>query len=305
MKIIFPKQGEPTAQPDPYIIKAEDKYYIYATGSEGVEVYSSKELFSGWEYLGIALKEAGMREFWAPCVIEKDGLYYMYYSSLSEKDEDVHKQAIKVAVSSSPAGDFQYKNTLIKAFSIDPHVVKNDSGYYIFYSANDYESQRAGTYIAVDKMKDMFTVENEPVRVVVPTLDEEIFMKNRFRQGQDWHTIEGAFYFSEGNRHYLMYSGNCYESEYYFVGYAYAESGELDLRKVPFRKMPSENTYAPILKRNEEEEGTGHNSVIKTEGNYYIVYHARDIGNRKPYDTRTARVCPLVVSAENLYVKRV
>lgn len=129
--------------------------------------------------------------------------------------------------------------------------------YYIFYSANDYEAERAGTYIAVDKLTDMFTVEGSPARVVLPSIKEEIFQKDRFRKGQDWYTIEGAFYFRKGDGHYLLYSGNCYENENYFVGLSYAESKETDLRKVPFRKVPSESVYAPVLRKTTRRKARG------------------------------------------------
>ena len=39
-----------------------------------------------------------------------------------------------------------------------------------------------------------------------PTIDEEIYQKDRFKKGQHWHTIEGAFYFYKEGTHYLMYS---------------------------------------------------------------------------------------------------
>ena len=71
-------------------------------------------------------------------------------------------------------------------------------------------------------------------------------MRDRFRKGQHWHTIEGAFYFSEGDYHYVIYSGNCYQNEYYFLGYAAAKTSERDLTKIKFEKMPDSNTYAPL-----------------------------------------------------------
>ena len=305
MKIIFPKENEPAGQADPYILKAEGKYYIYATSIQGVHLYESDSLFEGWKYLGYALQEAGAHEFWAPCVIEKDGTYYMYYSSFDIHCDDVHQQAIKVATADSPRGPFEYKKTILAPFSIDPHVVQNESGYYIFYSINDYDSVRAGTYIVVDKLIDMFTPEGKPVAVVRPTLDEEVFMRDRFKKGQNWHTIEGAFYFRKGDDHYVMYSGNCYQNEYYFVGYAYAHSSENDLRKIKFEKQPSPDVYAPLLCKNDKEEGTGHNSVLEENGKYYVVYHARDIGDKdRPVDARTARVCEMHVDGKTLTLDR-
>ena len=50
--------------------------------------------------------------------------------------------------------------------------------------------------------------------------------------------------------------------------------------------------------KNDFEEGTGHNSVIKYKGQYYAIYHGRDIGERKegPFvEQRTARICKLTV----------
>ena len=305
MKLIYPEAGAPQAQGDPYILKANGKYYIYATGIEGVETYVSDDLFTGWKYLGRTLTEAHRKEFWAPCVIEREGKYYMYYSSMPEESDDVHEQAIRVAVSESPEGPFVYKASLLAPFSIDPHVVKSGEDYYIFYSINDYEAQRAGTYIVVDKLVDMFTAEGKPCPVVVPTLDEEIFMYDRFRKGQNWHTIEGAFYFRKGNDHYVIYSGNCYQNEKYFLGYAYAHGDESDLRKLKFEKQPAPSVYAPLVCRNEKEEGTGHNSLIEEDGKYYLVYHARDYSADKSLpDCRTARICPLIVDGKILKAER-
>lgn len=308
MKLIISEKDEkdkPASQADPYIFKANGKYYLYATGTDGVVTYVSDRLFTGWKYVGITLTEPGMKEYWAPCIIERDGIYYMYYSSFPKEEEDTHKQAVKVAVGESPEGPFVYKKTILPAFSIDPHVVKSGKDYYIFYSVNDAEAVRAGTYIVVDKLVDMFTAEGKPAKVVVPTLDEEIFMYDRFRKGQHWHTIEGAFYFRKGNDHYVTYSGNCYQNEKYFLGYAYAHGGGDDLRKLKFEKQPSDQVYAPLLCRNGEEEGTGHNSIIEENGKYYLVYHARDISaDRSGPDCRTARICRLCVDGKILKADR-
>ncbi|MCI8500341.1 MAG: family 43 glycosylhydrolase [Clostridia bacterium] len=291
MKLRFAQNAQGKAQPDPYIIKADDGfYYLYVSGVENVGIYRSSSPEGEWEYRGAAFEEEGFCEYWAPCVVEENGVYYMYYSSVPQGCDDMHEQAIKIATSDRPDGKFVYRKTMIEPFSIDAHVVKSGGEYYIFYSCNDYEAERAGTYIAVDKMLDLFTAEGNPVPVVLPTLDEEIFLRDRFRVGQNWHTIEGAFYFRKGDDHYLMYSGNCYQSQYYFIGYAYAHGAENDLRRLQFRKMPDECTYAPLLCRNREETGTGHNSVLEENGVYYIVYHGRDAGADEKTETRTARI---------------
>lgn len=288
-----PKEGEPKAQPDPYIICHDGKFYIYSTDIDGVNVYSADSL-DNWQYLGYALKQEGYKEFWAPCVIFLHGVFYMYYSSFPCGGDDVHKQQIKVATSKSPEGPFKYVKDLLEPFTIDPHVVQTESGLYMFYSLNDYSAERPGTYIALDKMTDPLTMEGKPATVVVPTLDEEIFCRNRFKAGEHWHTIEGAFYFYREGWHYLMYSGNSYLSPDYFIGYSAAKGEYGDLRDIPFKKMPDDLTYAPVLRQTDFVEGMGHNSVLVLEDGCYIVHHGRFLGERKKeHDTRTFFISPL------------
>jgi hypothetical protein len=143
-----------------------------------------------------------------------------------------------------------------------------------------------------------YTPDGEPVEKVIPTLDEEKFTPQCNEKIQ-WHTIEGAFWFKEGEYQYLMYSGGCYQDDTYHIGYCYAKSDEPDLRKVEFIKHTDGDKFAPTIIGNDFEEGTGHHSVLKHNGNYYAIYHGRDIGvydkNAEYVEERTARICKLIV----------
>lgn len=98
-----PDDRAPLGQPDPYMIKAGDgRYYIYATGNPGPQLFCSDSLLDGWEYKGCCLEAPGQKNCWAPCVIEIDGKYYMYYSSMDEDSDDVHGQTMRVAVADCP-----------------------------------------------------------------------------------------------------------------------------------------------------------------------------------------------------------
>ena len=309
MKLIHYKEGQYNAQPDPFILKADDgKFYIYASGFEGVRGFVSDTLTGEYKDLGYVYQVDGKIEYWAPSVIYTEGKYYMYVSFIDAKLDggDPHREAIHVASSDTPAGPFGDTKFLIDCFAIDTHVVENEEGLFMFYSVNDTEAERVGTYIVVDKMKSPTEMEGKPVAAVRPTIDEEIFMRDRFKPGQHWHTIEGAFYFREGDSHFVMYSGNCYESEYYFLGYASAVSKERDLTKIKFEKKPSADVYAPLIAKNDFEAGTGHNSVIKVDGEYYCIYHGRDIppDPRIVGDNRTARICKLLVNGDRLSAVR-
>lgn len=297
-------------QADPFILKADGRYYIYTTGHDGVYAYQSDSLIEGWEFYGKVMTVEGKEEFWAPSVIELDGTYYMYCSFEfygDTPDKGGHRQTMFVTTAKSPLGPFENPQQLLHPFSIDSHIVKNESGLFLFYSTNRFEGERIGTYIVVDRMLDPFTPEGKPQTVVVPTLDEDIFRRDRYKKGEHWHTIEGAFYFREGDWHYLMYSGNCYEQPTYYIGYARAKTDETDLTKIKFEKYPDDGTYAPVLCANEFEEGTGHHSMIKEDGQWYAVYHARDYQDglgADAFDARNARICKIRVDDGVLTAER-
>ncbi len=310
MKLIDFNPNAYPSQPDPFILKGENgKFYVYSTSVDGVRAYESDSLTGEYKDLGFVFTMEGKKEYWAPSVIYTHGKYYMYVSCMPKDSDDCHMEAMHVASSTSPRGPFVDAKQLIEPFSIDSHVVENESGLFIFYSINDYDDpNRAGTYIVVDKMPTPESVEGKPVTVLKPTLDEEIFQRDRFKKGQHWHTLEGAFYFREGDYHYIIYSGNCYQNEYYYLGYAVAKTTETDLTKIKFTKYPNENTYMPLIAKNEFEEGTGHNSVIKEDGVWYAVYHGRDaipdVNLANLEEKRTARICKLVLDGEKMVAER-
>lgn len=289
-------------QADPFILKANGRYYIYTTGHDGIYAYQSDNLFDGWEFYGKVMTVEGLDSFWAPSVIELDGKFYMYNSIEiydDEPDKGGHRGAMHVSEADNPLGPFTNTKQLLHPFSIDSHVVKNESGLYIFYSANRFEGEKIGTCIYVDKLTDPYHAESNPVLVVEPTLDEDIYRRDRYKKGQHWYTIEGAFYFKEGDWQYVMYSGNCFEQPTYYIGYARAKTDETDLRKIKFEKYPNASTYSPVIAANDFEEGTGHHSMIKEDGQWYAIYHARDYDDglgASAFDARNARICKLNVN---------
>ena len=277
-------------QADPFILKANGRYYIYTTGHDGIYAYQSDNLFDGWEFYGKVMTVEGLDSFWAPSVIELDGKFYMYNSIEiydDEPDKGGHRGAMHVSEADNPLGPFTNTKQLLHPFSIDSHVVKNESGLYIFYSANRFEGEKIGTCIYVDKLTDPYHAEGNPVLVVEPTLDEDIYRRDRYKKGQHWYTIEGAFYFKEG------------EQPTYYIGYARAKTDETDLRKIKFEKYPDASTYSPVIAANDFEEGTGHHSMIKEDGQWYAIYHARDYDDglgASAFDARNARICKLNVN---------
>ena len=127
---------------------------------------------------------------------------------------------------------------------------------------------------------------------------------------RDWYTLEGPFWFRDGEWQYVIYSGGCYQDDTYHLGYAAAHSAEEDLTKVDFVKHTKDGRFDPLLIRNEVEEGTGHNSVIRWKGEWYAVYHGRDgrekrAGAEADYvEERTGRLARLIVQDGTIRAER-
>ncbi len=282
------------AQPDPFVCQTEDGWVMYTTGMEGVEVYSAKTPLDPWEYRGKAVSMPGCREYWAPCMYEEQGTYYLYFSC-QEVDAEELSECLHVAKADSPYGPFTQPKRLFDCFSIDPHVVRTKAGLFLWYCLDRLDTDRVGTRIFVQKLADPMTPEGEPVEKVKPSFDEEIFMRDRYLPGQHWHTIEGAFWLQVEDWQYVMYSGACYQNDTYHIGYAAAKTQEQDLRKVQYEKYTDRGGFAPLMTKDATEEGVGHHSVILWQGQYYAVYHARDYAPNPHLgsDQRTARICKL------------
>ena len=271
--------GKEHTNPDPYVLRWCGNYYCYATDREGVKVSVSRDLIH-WEDRGYALSDPAYHDYWAPSVLYRNGTFYLYYSSVSESVDDCHFEHLKLAVSREPLGPFQYQKTFFEEFSIDSHPVVWNGRLYMLYSTNNWigtEEKIAGTCILRDRMPSPEELEGEPEAVVLPSVVQEIYEADRFSDGRDWYTIEGACTLRHGRYCWLLYSANAYEHEDYFIGTAVAENRE-EFQEMVFRKYPSADRWEPLLKKNAKVEGTGHNTVTKAPNmvDDWIVYHGRD-----------------------------
>lgn len=302
----YPWDGEVPTNPDPYVIKYGGRYYCYSSDRNGVNASVSENLHQ-WKYLGYAVSEEDSQEYWAPCVIYDNGTFYMYCSNTGADTDDCHQEFLKLYTSKNPEGPFSYVKTFFQKFSIDAHVVKDvDGEVYLFYSVNDYmgtDECHSGTVILADRLIDYTELAGEERPVVVPSLEEEVYEKNRFGDGRDWHTIEGAFFFRHHRKAYVMYAANAYVRENYFLGYSSADAGK-KISGMEWQKYPDNDTYSPFIRRNEKVEGTGHNSVIKGPNlvEDWIMYHGRNQEEELVPGTeqRKMRMDPLLYNGDNL-----
>ena len=297
--------GKRRTNPDPYILRWCGKYYCYSTDARGVRVSVSKDLVN-WEDRGYALEDPACKDFWAPSVFYQNGTFYMYYSNIPSDQSDCHLEHLKLAVSRNPEKGFQWKKTFFEEFSIDSHPVKWNGRLYMFYSVNNWigtDERITGTCILVDEMKTPEEFSGNPRAVILPTLPQEIYEADRFGDGRDWYTIEGAAHVVHGNRCWLMYSANAYGNVDYFVGTAVAQNRD-DLLDMGWKKYPDPCTWAPLLCKNDKMEGTGHNTVTKAPNltEDWIVYHGRRAEEKLLPDKEQREMCidPLYFSGDRL-----
>lgn len=291
-------------QPDPFVFEDKGKYYMYVTADPGVEAYSANGLFEEWKYEGVIHSLDGWRGYWAPCIIKYGKKYYLYFSC----EKKGCFEWLHVAVGDSPLGPFTETRCLFERFTIDAHVVGTSQGLFLFYAEEDHNGEHVGTKVFVDKLLDPFTPAGLRKEVVSPTLWEEVFKENRYGDGVNWYCVEGPFWFREGEWQYLMFSGGCYENDSYHIGYAAAKTDNEELTEIDYIKFTQNGQFSPVLMKNKTEEGTGHHSVIKVDGQYYAVYHGRDLKdyvNQGYVEERTARICKLSVKDGRIVAERI
>ena len=76
---------------DPFIIKAGEVYYAYATSApDGFRYYTSRNL-TEWKDCGYCYENSPWAEncFWAPEVYERNGKYYILYTARWKKNHSL------------------------------------------------------------------------------------------------------------------------------------------------------------------------------------------------------------------------
>lgn len=262
---------------DPFVLKAADgKYYMYATSApRGYYVWSSEDMLN-WTKLGYAYEADsnnwGLKDFWAPEVVEHKGKYYMYYSARYKENNSLR---VGVAVSDKPQGPFvNVQNKPMFDFgyaAIDADVIVDEDGRkYLYYSRDCSENIVSGRHeshiYGVELSDDMLSVKGEPKLLAKPEQEWEL------QSGNEWRWNEGPLVFKKNGNYYMMYSGNFYGDKKYGIGYAVSKSP-----LGPFTKYEG-NPIVSYVESNDKTlvSGPGHNSLtVSPDGkDYYIVYHS-------------------------------
>ena len=254
---------------DPTVLYHDGLYYMYATSiGTGFKVWTSKDL-SSWSERGIALQADGKWNktmHWAPCVVERNGVFYMFFTACH--DESVYGKSsalwMGVATATDPLGPFKLvgDEPFLKCEQdlVDPFVFFDDDGsIYLYFN---YDRRGIGgslDIVAARLTPDLKLASTEFTTVLSPSEPWEL---------QQGRIVEGAVMLKHNGLYYLMYSCNSYTRPEYAVGYATAESP-----LGPFTKY--ENN--PVLTSDGSRMvGTGHHDVVASPDGteLFCVYHS-------------------------------
>lgn len=253
----------PGDRPDPTVIQIGNEYYASATSNEWAPlfpIYKSKDLLE-WELINYVFPEGApnwaKNNFWAPELAydEAQGKIYVYYTA---RDKQSNRLSVAVASSSSPTGIFEDHGPLVaqEYGSIDAFEVRDDDGKIYVLWKEDGNSKGLPTPLWAQEVNEQRTrLLGEPVEL--------------FRNDQSWerNLVEGVSVFKENGYFYATYSaGACCDKECNY------QTGVARAKKLlgPWEKFSGN----PILVDNEDWKCAGHGTVVKKDGDYFMLYHA-------------------------------
>lgn len=247
---------------DPHVLRHDGVYYLYGTSApDGYKVWSSANLVD-WEPHGYAFRRTddtwGRDLFWAPCVIEHRGAFYLFYNARGPVEGDRQSHRICVARADSPTGPFA--DVAAPLFDpgfavIDAHAFIDDDGQAYLYYVRDISESGQSQVFVIRLADDLLSVRGRAVRCIRPSQPWE---------GEKWN--EAPFVFKLGRTYVMTYSANGFFDPRYAVGYATARSP-----LGPWDKAD----HNPILGRTERVSGPGHCAVAPSpdDRELFLVYH--------------------------------
>ena len=262
---------------DPYVLRAEGRYYLYAAGSEnGVFTVRISDDLIHWspekEIFRAAPDAWSLDCYWAPECHFIGGRYCLFFSANQRNNPENEDETFRIAVAvcDTPDGRFTDLNNR-PLFDpgypiIDGNIHCEDGHVYLYYSRCCYKHSVNGleeSWIYVVELKpDLSGVIGEPQLLLRP--EQEWEGRSAPTTGRRWN--EGSYILKDDSRYYMLYSANFFMERHYAMGYAVSAHPT-----GPFVKA-EEN---PIAECTGEITGTGHGCLVRTDDGLRAVYHGR------------------------------
>jgi beta-xylosidase len=249
---------------DPGVIRADDAsgrtFWAACTGG-GFPLWKSKDLVT-WTAAGKLFSAATKPAWadgnnWAPEVHRVGEQYVAYFTARSASRG---KMCIGAATASAMTGPWK---DLGHPLVCDSHVSLIDSSYYRDGATGRHYLlyKTDGNGLSPQEQTVIYAQELGPLGLK-PIGTRRALIRNTLAWEGD--VVEAPVMIHRGSYYYLFYSGFRYCNGTYGVGVARAKSP-----LGPFAKRS-----APVLRTNAGFAGPGHNSIVRTGGRAYAVYHA-------------------------------
>ena len=257
---------------DPEVALFEGRYWIYPTYSAPydeqtfLDAFSSPDLVHWTKHEKIISTDEvkwARRAMWAPCTVEKDGKYYLFFAANDVKEGEIG--GIGVGVADRPDGPFRdllgkpLINEIINgAQPIDQFVFQDEAGqWWIIYGG--------WGHCNLAKLSDDFDR-------LLPQEDGSLV-----REITPEGYVEGPVMFRRDGKWYFMWSEGGWTNASYQVAYAMADS-----LAGPWKRIGTVIERDPSI-----ATGAGHHSVLRAPATqdvdsrpeeWFFVYHRRPAG---------------------------
>jgi xylan 1,4-beta-xylosidase len=254
----------PGFNPDPYILKVEDTYYIAVSSFEwlpGVRIYQSKDLVNWNHETDILTNQVNLRgnpqngSIWAPQISYADGLFYLVYTDVKSTKrpfKDSHNYLISAPSINGPWSTPVYLNSS----GFDPSLFHDRDGRkWLLNEIWDYRIETG----------------NKSVGVVMQEYD----LENEILTGPVYKIFDGTELAKTEAPHIYRHH------DYYYLITAEGGTGSghsVTVCRAKELTGPYElDPHYPMLTASDKPESplqcSGHGSIVQTPmGNWYMVY---------------------------------
>lgn len=258
---------------DPGVIHDGNRFIAACTGG-GFPTFASNDLVhwtaSGHIFNAKSRPKWASSNFWAPEIHHVGSGFVAYFAAFSPKHGGMCIGAARASSATGPWADLGRPLVCDKGVGlIDPNAYTDATGRHFLYYKTDANALRP-------QQKTIIYGHQLGADGVSFVGNRRRLLKNTL--GWEGDVVEAPFVIGRGAHYFMFYSGFRYCNGTYGVGIARATSP-----LGPFKKKGD-----PILHSNVGFSGPGHNSVVRTGGHHWIVYHAwkgahqcTDGGNRE------------------------
>lgn len=252
---------------DPFVLRFNGRYYLYpssSAGEVGVHAWTSDDLIH-WAYAGWVVRDACLKNCYAPEVFFFNGLFYLVTSA--------NGTGHYVYTSDSPTGPFSMLQDN-QGLTIDGSMFADDDAQLFFYHA-EYPCIYGHRMCPDGVIEEGGPIEGTSMG----------------------HWTEGPGVFKRNGKYYMTITGNHLLSRAYRIDYAVSDVSPLGPYRVPEQKTLLVNTdYA--------HGSLGHSSnVIGPDlDSYWICYHNYEIDIHGRHTRRNANLDRMLFNNEKLMV---